>query len=305
MASDDAGRQPDRLEKQFREEVRILKSGDQWRRWLDTAITFQDHDFANLVLIAAQRPEATRIADAKTWHSLGRHVAADEEAILLLSHGSKSGGSTTSEVKELWDVSQTFGEQLPASFNAASRRTGNVPDGLWSRLSSIAAGLGFHVSREPLSPPDLASVVDYGDNSIVIAGDFNDGEAIAMLAHELAHVVMHTAYVTGPGDKVQSQELLELEAMKVQYLIVKPHGITREPDFDVVTSWVRSVDPRDVEQKVQELADHVLTVARPIMDATSTTALAVENMFIPARRRHLIVVPSKTTTPEPPIDRGP
>lgn len=304
MENDDASRQADRLEKQFREEVRSLKSGDQWRRWLDMAITFQDHDFANLVLIAAQRPEATRIADAKTWHKLSRHVDADEEAILLLSHGPKNGGSEP-HANQYWDISQTFGEQVPPSLNAASRRAGKVPDGLWSRLSSIAAGLGFHVSREPLSPQDLASVVDYGDNRIVIAGDFNDGEAVAMLAHELAHVVMHTDYMTGPGDKVQSQELLELEAMSVEYLIVKPHGIPREPDFDVVADWVRSVDPRDVEQKVHELADRVLTVARPIMDATCPTMLAVENMFTPARRRHLIVVPSGPTTPEPPIDRGP
>ncbi|MFC0623182.1 hypothetical protein [Kribbella deserti] len=67
-----------------------------------------------------------------------------------------------------------------------------------------------------MASPNLASVVGFGDNRIVIAAGLNDGEAVAMLAHELAHVVMHTAYMTGPGP--------------------------REPDFDVVAEWDSSTD---------------------------------------------------------------
>ncbi|MFC0627446.1 hypothetical protein [Kribbella deserti] len=308
MPTDDGVARAEALKQQVREQLRSLNSGDQWRGWLDAAVAFPKQEFENLVLIATQRPDATRIASAGEWHELGRHIDVDEKAIQLLSNTQASSSEqhddrSALKVIEYWDVSQTFGQPLPVTLDG--RRAGPVPDGLWSRLSSIAQGLGFHAARERLSPPDLASVIDYDESVVIVSEDFNDAEAVSMLAHEVAHLVMHSSYLEGAANKIESQELLEIEAMSVEYLIVKPHGILREPAFDLIPDWIRSIDPRDVEQKVQQLAQRVFAVAKPIMEATSTPMLAVGNLLTPARTRHLIVAPSSPSDTEPPIDRGP
>ena len=77
MASDDTER-PDRLaalHAQLTAAVEDLAHSDAWRRMLETAARLPTYSPSNVLLIAVQRPDATRVAGFRTWKTLGRSAA--------------------------------------------------------------------------------------------------------------------------------------------------------------------------------------------------------------------------------------
>lgn len=53
--------------------------------YLNAMARFHQYSFGNIMLIARQRPTATRVAGIRTWNLLGRFVKRGEKAILILA----------------------------------------------------------------------------------------------------------------------------------------------------------------------------------------------------------------------------
>ena len=62
---------------------RQLTTSDAWTRMLTVAARFPNYSTGNVMLILAQRPDATRVAGMKTWNSLGRKVNRGEHGIRI------------------------------------------------------------------------------------------------------------------------------------------------------------------------------------------------------------------------------
>jgi antirestriction protein ArdC len=60
-----------------------LRTSDGWRRWLAVRSHFHDYTLRNQILIAAQCPEATRVAGFKRWLGLGYAVRKGERSIRI------------------------------------------------------------------------------------------------------------------------------------------------------------------------------------------------------------------------------
>src|SRR5262245_62899065 len=65
--------------------TRELLTSDGWRRWAETRATFHDYSMGNCMLIAMQRPDATRVAGFKAWQQLGRQVRRGERGIRIMA----------------------------------------------------------------------------------------------------------------------------------------------------------------------------------------------------------------------------
>jgi hypothetical protein len=65
--------------------VEALAQSDGWRAWIRTRSTFRRYSLHNTILIAMQRPEATRVAGYRTWQRLGRQVLRGEKGISILA----------------------------------------------------------------------------------------------------------------------------------------------------------------------------------------------------------------------------
>lgn len=59
------------LHRQLVEAVADLATSDGWARMLAAAAHFHDYSPSNVLLIFAQRPNATRVAGIRTWNTLG------------------------------------------------------------------------------------------------------------------------------------------------------------------------------------------------------------------------------------------
>ena len=99
-------------------------------KYLAALARFPAYSVGNILLILAQRPQASRIAGFRTWQRLGRHVKRGERGILITAPiiVGRAGGDTpargppTHEEDDtllrfkavyVFDISQTEGRPLP------------------------------------------------------------------------------------------------------------------------------------------------------------------------------------------------
>src|SRR2546423_1520723 len=78
--------------------ARELLSSEGWRRYAEVRATFHRYSIGNCMLIAMQRPDATRVAGFRKWQELGRQVRKGERSIRILApHTVKSTDDQTGE----------------------------------------------------------------------------------------------------------------------------------------------------------------------------------------------------------------
>src|SRR5712671_2384655 len=65
--------------------VEQMADSDTFVAWLRARATFRDYSLNNTLLIATQRPDATRVAGYKAWQTLGRQVRKGEHGIKILA----------------------------------------------------------------------------------------------------------------------------------------------------------------------------------------------------------------------------
>lgn len=121
----DVGTREDRLEalhRQLVDAVEELSTSEGWARMLQAAARFHDYSPSNVLLISAQRPDATRVAGIRTWNSLGRRVRRGEHGIAILApcvYPAPPGESTEQ---------RTLGAQAPGAAQPDGRSTSVEPE---------------------------------------------------------------------------------------------------------------------------------------------------------------------------------
>ena len=73
------------LMQQLEAGVEAIQTSEDFQRYLRTAATFHQYSPNNVVLILAQKPDATRVAGYKTWQALGRQVKKGERALYIFA----------------------------------------------------------------------------------------------------------------------------------------------------------------------------------------------------------------------------
>ncbi len=221
---------------QLSEGIASLTSSDEWARHLDMQSRFHRYSFGNAVLIAAQLPEATRVAGFRTWQKLGRNVRKGEKAIWILAPMGmkKTMGDDAGEDRvvvgfkhvPVFDISQTDGEELPA---VCRRLDGAGPAAYFGRLTGAAGTFGYSV--EPTELPDGVN----GDCSfelgrIRVECRNSAAQQVKTLVHEMAHALLHRDH--------HNRRLAELEAESTAYVVCHHLGFdSGSYTFGYVATW--------------------------------------------------------------------
>ena len=87
----------DALHQHLAEQVRALRTGEDWQRWLSFAGRFHSYSFANTLLIQAARPDATAVAGYQAWKAMGRQVKRGERGIAILAPILRRPGRTETD----------------------------------------------------------------------------------------------------------------------------------------------------------------------------------------------------------------
>jgi N-terminal domain of anti-restriction factor ArdC len=272
--------------------VAALASSEAWRSMLSVAARFHTYSPNNVLLIAAQRPDATRVAGYRAWKLQGRAVRTGERGIAILAPILRARSTDPDptpapptdtgtarvvagfRVAHVFDVTQTDGPDLAEVHPQIL--TGPAPRILWADLLTQVTQAGYTVDYADLSPANGRT--DFTDRSVALHHDLPGAQQTKTLLHELAHIRLHAPDVRPPGcDRPRA----EIEAESVAYIVTAAHGLEAD-DYTVpyVTGWAGGNS-----ELVAATATRVLTCARTILRPTPAPATRVGGIEVATDRQ--------------------
>lgn len=240
MKTEDA---KDLIDRQLDSLSEALEAGksDQLSTFLSTMAKFHHYSLGNVLLIMCQAPEATHVAGFQTWKSLGRFVKSGEKGIAILApmllknrddqrdtelesasftdSRSTSDGRPDEErhlrfrVVYVFDVTQTDGEPLP-EFAKVSGDPGDYSE----RLKGLVRQLSIELQYQD----DLGGAMGKSAGGVIcIKSGLHPAEEFQVLAHELAHEMLHK----GEARVGTTKTSRELEAEAVAFVVSQAVGL--------------------------------------------------------------------------------
>jgi antirestriction protein ArdC len=215
-----------------------LTRSDRWRRHLDCQARFHRYSFGNVVLIAAQRPDASRVAGFNAWRHLGRSVKKGEKAIWILAPLVTRKATEPDDEAEtrrpvrgfkyvpVFDLSQTEGEELVAACNKLEE---DEPTACFGRLADVARSFGYSVEVTHLRGGTNGDCA-FDLRRIRVEAGNAPAQRVKTLAHEIAHALLH--------EDSHDRPLAELEAESTAYVVCQRLGVDSGAySFGYVAVW--------------------------------------------------------------------
>jgi hypothetical protein len=259
------------------EAVESLATSQGWQRMLTVAARFHDYSPSNVLLITAQRPDATRVAGYRTWAGVGRQVRAGERGIAIIAPTVRGAGPDEASAAEhrdtarerlvtgfrvvhVFDVAQTDGAPLPEP-DRPRLLHGQAPPGLWQALTRQLRQTGFSLIDGDCSPAN--GVTDHTTRTVTIHSGLPAAQRVKTLAHELGHVLLHDPASRPAGfDRARA----EIEAESFAYLVTAAHGCPADAySVPYLTGWARGDTTllQSTAQRVLRTAGAVLAACPP------------------------------------------
>lgn len=230
-----------------------LFSSEKFREYLETMSKFYTYSVNNCILIAMQRPEATRVAGYRAWQQkFGRQVKKGEKAIKIIApiprsfkkETKKEDGSVEEmdikfmsyRVTSVFDVSQTEGKELPRITveMLSDPREEHRCERIFNRISELAP---VPVAFEEIDG-ECKGYFSPSGMRIAIKKGMTNVQSLKTLVHEVAHSLMH-----GKGCEWEESdaETKEVQAESVAYVVCSRLGIdTGEYSFGYIAGWSKN-----------------------------------------------------------------
>jgi hypothetical protein len=192
---------------------------------------FHNYSLGNILEIARQKPDATRVAGMYAWNQLGRRVMKGQKGIRILApmigNRRKKGKETSDDASVshnpvlvgfravyVFDVSQTEGESLPEFAERVTGEVGEYRERLIDFLISQNIDLEF---KESIAP---ALGLSYGGRIAILPGQ-SASEEFSTLVHELAHEMLHKA----ERRTATTKTVRETEAEAIAFVVSQAIGL--------------------------------------------------------------------------------
>lgn len=243
--------------------ARELLTSDGWRRYAEVRAAFHRYSANNCMLIAMQRPDASRVAGFRKWQELGRQVRKGEHAIRILApHTFKSTDPDTGDDVDrvyfravaVFDVAQTEGDPLPEA--PCEPLTGDSHAAMLPRLERFADSIGWTVESGDTGNADGWAMPS--EERIRISDSLLEpNRRVRTLVHELVHAL-------GIGYREHGREVAEVLTETAAFVACRSLGLdTAGMSVPYVASWGESGDL----DAIKTYADLVDQMARKIEEA--------------------------------------
>lgn len=269
--------------------------------YLNAMARFHQYSFGNIMLIARQRPTATRVTGIRTWNLLGRFVKRGEKGILILAPMVGRKGQRRDEISTeiesanaaeehkqeaqlygfrpvyVFDVSQTEGKELPNLTDVE----GDV-SGYRERLIEYVESQGIKLSYSAKIAP--AKGLSSGKRITLLTG-MQPAEEFSTLVHEMAHEMLHRS----ERRTLTTKQLRETEAEAVAFVVCQSIGLeTGTASADYIQLWNGDAKLLQESLEVVQRTASVILVGIVPKPAATTDGDAVDNLR-----------PSNTYAPQP------
>ena len=251
--------------------------------YLNAMSRFHNYSLGNVLEIARQRPDATRVAGFWTWKNLGRSVKKGEKGIRILApiigiRRKKDAEAEKDITKQntavlcgfrstyVFDVSQTDGAALPDMHQVSGDPGENS-----ERLAAFIRSRGITLVYNPNIAPALG--MSYGGRIAILPGQ-SKAEEFSTLVHETAHELLHKA----ERRTATTKTVRETEAEAVAFVVGKAVGLvtgTASADYIHLYHGNASLLAESLEV-IQNTAAIILAALEPTIEEESDTAATDE-----------------------------
>jgi antirestriction protein ArdC len=212
---------------------RLIGDPAQWLQWAQTQARFHHYSPQNILLILAQRPDATRVAGFQTWKRLGRFVRRGEKALTIQAPMLRKSSDAVEPTEEptrklvgfrpvtVFDIVQTDGDPLEDPPRAIVL-TGDTWQPVLTGL--IASTVPVPVTFGALPPDTWGMWQPALDGQITISDAAAPNMQLKTLLHEWAHSVGIPAGTTIPLDAAARAEE-EVIAETTAYIVGHTIGL--------------------------------------------------------------------------------
>ena len=265
-----------------------LFESDRYRNYLTTMSRFHRYSLNNVMLIHAQRPNATLVAGFSKWkNSFGRHVKKGEKGIQILAPTPykikvdkekldpdtklpmlDDEGKPITEEKEVtipmfkvvsvFDVSQTDGKPLPQiSFSL----TGDVAQ-YEVFMEALRRTSQVPITIEPMEP-GMDGYFHLEKQAIFLREGMSQVQTVCAAIHEMAHSRLHNyekmteladdgETILVPGEKDRNTE--EVEAESISYAVCQYFGIeTADNSFGYIATWSQGKELKELRASLETI----------------------------------------------------
>ncbi|MCX6831707.1 MAG: ArdC-like ssDNA-binding domain-containing protein [candidate division Zixibacteria bacterium] len=195
----------------------------------------------NTLLVIAQRPDATYIADYDDWQKKGRSVRKGEKAILILEADreyTRDDGTVgvNFKAKRVFDMAQTYGQPLHQRAQAPIK----------VKLRALMTDTPVPVKLSDNVSQDIGALYSREDKTVYVARGLDGDMLFKLIACELAHAEL------GGSDA----QMAAFASSCAANLLCKRYGVN-VPEYDCIPESVSSLstqDKRSILGKIREAA---------------------------------------------------
>ena len=223
--------------------MQITSDPETYLRYLNCQADNPSYSAGNVALVMVQDQDATIFGTKDRWKSLMRSVSPTEEknGVKIYTRSSFGKGYVLTDV---YDVRQTSGRDL--KHTALQPDSKEMTEALKTLLNYCVVPL---VSDESIPMPAL---YDPNQMKMAVNPKYNDAEAFAGIATEIAHVRFHAKGY----NQNYSRDDYELDAQSVGYMICHRFGVPCEaPDVSNLAAFYDGFEPQDRRQALGQIQD--------------------------------------------------
>lgn len=212
--------------------VEVSTDGSKFQSYLDVQTRFSRYSATNVLLILAQKPEATQLKDFNGWKEAGASIKRQQKGISILEPGEeyeRADGSigTSYNVKRVFDISQT----------------------------TARAKVQPAISVDDL-PNHMGALYDHDQQVIFVRRGMDAADIFRSVSKELAHAEI------ADMEKDYTRDGAVFAAYSVSYMLCKEYRMdTGGYDFSRLPDGFRESDAQGVRATLSKIRDAAANIS--------------------------------------------
>lgn len=224
--------------------LHMANDGELFRSYLDVQARFDRYSVGNAILITAQKPEATQLADSKGWKDNGAYIKKGESGIVLLEPGeeyTKEDGSigVSYNSKKVFDITQT---------NAKPRENAGIKRDERMLLKALIHNAPCQIEISQQMPEGINAAYRPQDKKIFVRAGLEAAEIFRGLSQELAHAHLDN------GEYKRNEQAFT--AYAVSYMLCSRYNVSKDTfRFEQLPVNISSMDARTMRNELDKIRD--------------------------------------------------
>lgn len=226
----------------------VSSDGSKFKQYLDTQSRFRKYSTGNVLLIMAQRPNATRLKNFEGWKENRVSIRRNETGIRILEPGKeyqREDGTfgTSYNIKKVFDIAQTKAKKPSLPQKPEVR----------SVLKALVTRTPVPLQMvEELDDPQMGALFDCNQDRIFIKKGMEAEDIFCSMTQELAHAEL--AMGMDVGEYTRSENAFR--AYCVSYMLCRQYGFSTDQfHFEELPEEFADTELQDIRAELEVIRD--------------------------------------------------